>query len=162
MDAGSDVQLGVDANHESQGVGSQAPLMTPNIPFLKNIGSHLGGVDMPLATPTPSSAEGLPNGTYNTNCINDANGIGANGGSGFWPPPSLDQDTRRWMNLDYGFNFEVDSQIYATGNMDGNGSMFGGQEDTLFGEIDQTAYNDFSRFLEQTGTSNSNTELFPW
>lgn len=165
MDAGSDVRVGSGTNLESQGVGSQTPLTAPNIPFLDNIGSHLGGVDMPIVTPTPTSAGAFPpndTNAFNASALGNGNGIGGNGGFGFCPPPTLDQDTRRWMNLDHGFNFGFDSQIHGNANGDGNENMFGGQEDTLFGEIDQTAFNDFSRFLEQAGTSNSETELFPW
>ena len=153
MDAGTD--LGVRGNGdrqlhlESQGVGSQVPLSTPNIPFLDNIGTHLGGVDMPIVPPTPVSSDPLRsvNGmdSYITNpSINTLGDNGNNGG--FWPS-TFDNDTRRWMNLDHGFDFQ--SQSY-------------GNEDTLFQEIDQTAFNDFSRFLEQAGSSNSDTELFPW
>jgi hypothetical protein len=68
-------------------------------------------------------------------------------GSSFWPP-LLDVDQRRWMNLDYGLDFAD------------NGFM---QEETLVQQIDPTAFDDFSRFLEQTGDAGgAGTELFPW
>lgn len=136
MDAGAEVR-----NIESQGVGSVDPLNAPNIPFIDDISTHLTGVDMPIVTPTTAvSAADVSQ--------LDGNGNGGMANNGFWPPPMLDADARRWMNLDYsGF----DMQPQTTGH-----------EDTLFQDIDQTAFNDFSRFLEQAGTSNSDTELFPW
>jgi hypothetical protein len=124
MDAGADIK-----NAESQGVGSNT-YKAPNIPFLDDIQTHLTGVDMPLVTPQ-------------TGTDNEAGGSG----SSFWPPV-LDQDQRRWMNLDYGFDFED------------NGFT---QEDNLVQQIDPTAFDDFSRFLEQSGgTAGPETELFPW
>jgi len=120
MDAGADIQK------ESQGVGSVDSYKAPNIPFLDDIQSHLTGVDMPL---TSTQTEG------------------AGPSSSFWPP-LLDVDQRRWMNLDYGLDFED------------NGFT---QEETLVQQIDPTAFDDFSRFLEEAGdTAGTETELFPW
>jgi hypothetical protein len=60
------------------------------------------------------------------------------------------------MNLDHGgFDLQPQSYMYSLDHTDTDTG-------TLFQEIDQTAFNDFSRFLEQAGTSNSETELFPW
>jgi hypothetical protein len=67
--------------------------------------------------------------------------------SSFWPP-LLDVDQRRWMNLDYGLDFAD------------NGFT---QEETLVQQIDPTAFDDFSRFLEEAGdTGGPETELFQW
>lgn len=121
MDAGADIQT------ESQGVGSVDTNKPPNIPFLDDITTHLTGVDMPLVS---------------------AQTEGAGASSSFWPP-LLDGDQRRWMNLDYGLDFEE------------NGFA---QEETLVQQIDPTAFDDFSRFLEEAGegTGGQETELFPW
>ena len=121
MDAGADIQ-----NTESQGVGSVDSHKPPNIPFLDDITTHLNGVDMPLV-----SAQNENNGSS----------------SSFWPP-LLDVDQRRWMNLDYGLDFE------------GDGFR---QEETLVQQIDPTAFDDFSRFLEEAGeTGGTEPDLFPW
>lgn len=125
MDAGADIQ-----NTQSEGVGSVDTYKAPNIPFLDDIQTHLTGVDMPLVAPQ--------------------NGIGRDetggGPSSFWPP-LLDVDQRRWMNLDYGFDFE------------NNGFT---QDETLVQQIDPTAFDDFSRFLQQSGDTGPETEMFPW
>jgi hypothetical protein len=131
MDAGAEV-----SEVESRGVGSVSSHKGANVPYLDNIQSHLAGVDMPLVTPT---------GGLETNDT-------ANSGSAFWPP-LLDIDQRRWMNLDYGFNFQ--DQGHA-------------QDDMLVQQIDPTAFDDFSRFLEQAGNPitepgmEAGTEPFLW
>jgi hypothetical protein len=127
MDAGADI-----TGAESQGVGSVSSSKAPNIPFLENIQTHLTGVDMPLVTPTSGMDPSETTGTSST----------------FWPP-LLDVDQRRWMNLDFGFDFQDQGHV---------------QEDNLVQQIDPTAFDDFSRFLEQTGNSMTEPamEPFPW
>lgn len=127
MDAGADV-----SSAESRGVGSVSSSKAPNVPFLENIQTHLTGVDMPLVTPTGGMEGTEVSGSSST----------------FWPP-LLDVDQRRWMNLDFGFDFQ--DQGLA-------------QEDNLVQQIDPTAFDDFSRFLEQTGSSmpEPTMETFPW
>lgn len=132
MDAGAEVR-GV----ESQGVGSQTPLNAPNIPYIDDIQVNLGDVEQPMVTPHTG---------LNSTGVDQLNPTDASGNGWFWPPMP-DFDTRRWMSLEHGFDFQPQSS---------------GQEDMLVSDIDQTAFNDFSRFLEQAGTSSSDTELFPW
>lgn len=135
MDAGAEMQ-----ELESQGVGSQVPSCIPRVPLLDNIQAHLGGIDMSLTSPQSGP---VPISDFDP--FNTANNLNGSGGS--WSTAAIDNDTRRWMNLDYGFDFQPQTLS---------------QNDMLVQDIDQAAFEDFSRFLEQAGTSNSDTELFPW